>query len=91
MEDNPSTEPVTSERKVTFSIKDESDNGIGGATVKIGSTSKTTGSAGGCSFDNITDGKVTVTVSADGYTTKTETITVSESNTTFTITLTESS
>ena len=51
----------------------------------------TTGSAGGCSLTEIADGEQSVTVTAEGYTTKTETITVSENNTSFTISLTASS
>ena len=76
--------PVT--RKITFTINDGTD-AIEGATVTIDGTSKTTGSAGGCSFDGIADGSVSVTVSATGFTTKTETITVSENDTSFTISL----
>ena len=48
---------------------------------------KTTGSAGGCSFTDIQDGTVSVEVSCEGYVTKTEEITVSSENTTFTISL----
>ena len=73
-------------RNINFVINDGTD-GIQGATVTIGETSGTTGSAGGCTLNSITDGGHEVTVTADGYTTKTETITVSESNTTFTISL----
>ena len=54
-------------------------------------TTKTTGSAGGCTFNDIEEGNVSVTVSAEGYTTKTESITVDETHTSFTISLTTSS
>ena len=82
--------PETTKRKITFTINDGT-TAIENATVKIGTTTKTTGSAGGCSFDDIEDGTVSVEVSAEGYTTKTEEITVSESNTSFTISLTATS
>ena len=88
MENNSPVESVNS-RKITFSINDGTD-AISGASVNIGETTKTTGSAGGCSFDDITDGEISVTVSAEGFTTKTETITVSENSTSFTISLTAS-
>ena len=77
--------PVT--RNINFVINDGTD-GIQGATVSIGDITGTTGSQGGCTLQNVSDGEHSVTVSADGYTSKTETITVSESDTTFTISLT---
>ncbi|MBQ9025577.1 MAG: PEGA domain-containing protein [Methanobrevibacter sp.] len=55
--------------------------------MKIGETTKTTGSAGGCSFTGIKEGTVSVEISKDGYTTKTEEITVDETHTSFTISL----
>lgn len=61
---------------------------MSGASVVIDDITKTTGSQGGCTFNDITDGEHTVTVTKTGYVTKTETITVSEDNTTFTITVT---
>ncbi|MGN0176644.1 MAG: carboxypeptidase-like regulatory domain-containing protein [Methanobrevibacter sp.] len=76
--------PVT--RNVSISVNDGS-NPVSGASVKIGSDTKTTGSAGGCSF-KLADGDYQVTVSADGFTTKTESITVSSEATSFTISLT---
>ena len=86
--DAPTPTPTT--RTISFTIKSDETTPIEGATVKIGSTTKTTGSAGGCSFNNIADGNVSVEVSADGFVDKTETITVSKDNTSFTITLTAS-
>lgn len=73
-------------RNISFTINDGT-NPIEGATVAIGSISGTTGSAGGCTLQNVADGEQTVTISKDGFTTKTETITVSSSNTSFTISL----
>ena len=81
--------PEITTRTINFVINDGTDP-INQATVTIGETTKTTGSQGGCSFNDIEDGSVEVEVSADGYVTKTETIVVSEENTTFTISLTAS-
>ena len=80
----PTPEPVT--RTISFTVNDGT-NPIDGASVVIDGVTKTTGSAGGCTFNEIEDGSVSVEVSATGYTTKTETITVSEDNTAFTISL----
>lgn len=74
-------------RNISVNVTD-GETGVSGASVVIGDVSKTTGSAGGCTFNDITDGEHTVTVTKEGYVTKTETITVSEDNTTFTITVT---
>ena len=76
--------PVT--RTLSFTINDGTD-AIEGATVKIGSTTKTTGSAGGCTFSEMADDTYSVEVSATGYTTKTESITSDETHTSFTISL----
>lgn len=86
--EEPVVEPETpTTRNISFVIND-GETPIQGATVTIDGTSKTTGSAGGCSFNDIADGEVTVEVSADSYTSKTETITVGENDTAFEITLT---
>ena len=63
---------------------------VEGATVAIGDVTGTTGSAGGCSLQNIPDGEQIVTVTKEGYTDYTGTITVSENNTSFTVSLTAS-
>lgn len=84
-DDNTSVEEETTQ-DISFTINDGTD-AINGATVTIGETSKTTGSAGGCSFTGIAEGSVSVEVSATGYVTKTETITVDEEHTSFTISL----
>jgi propanediol dehydratase large subunit len=78
--------PETTTRDISFTINDGTDP-IQSASVVIGSTTKTTGSAGGCSFTGIEEGSVSVTVSKEGYTTKTETITVDSTHTSFTISL----
>ena len=77
---------MTDTQDISFTINDGTDP-IQGATVKIGSETKTTGSAGGCSFTAIEEGTVSVEVSKDGYTTKTESITVDSTHTSFTISL----
>ena len=64
-------EPATpATQNISFTINDGT-NPIEGASVVIDETTKTTGSAGGCSFNDIAEGSVSVTVSADGYTSKT--------------------
>lgn len=78
------TVPVT--RNISFTINDGT-NPIEGASVKIGTKIKTTGSAGGCTFNDIEEGTVSVEVSKEGYTTKTESITIDETHTSFTISL----
>lgn len=77
--------PIT--RNISFTINDGTDP-IEGASVIIDGTNKTTGSAGGCSFNDIAEGTVSVEISKEGFVTKTEEITVSEENTSFTISLT---
>lgn len=84
MADGEENTPTT--QNINFTINDGT-NAIEGATVKIGSETKTTGSAGGCSFTGVAEGTVSVEVSKDGYTTKTESITVDSTHTTFTISL----
>ena len=78
------TTPET--RDIAISVNDGTDP-IEGATVTIGSKTGTTSSDGGCTIKDVTDGTISVTVSATGFTTKTETITVSEDDTSFTISL----
>ena len=73
-------------RNVSVTVQDSNEDAISGATVVIGETSKTTGSAGGCSF-TLTDGAYEITVSKEDYTTKTEDISVAYDNTSITITL----
>ena len=73
-------------RTLSFTINDGT-NAIDGASVTIDSTTKTTGSAGGCTFTDMADGTYSVEVSKEGYTTKTESITSDETHTSFTISL----
>ena len=81
-----SSETPATIRTLSFTINDGTD-AIEGATVKIGSTTKTTGSAGGCTFTEMADDTYSVEVSKEGYTTKTESITSDETHTSFTISL----
>ena len=82
-------QPTT--RDLSFTINDGT-NAIEGATVKIGTKTGTTGSAGGCTISGVEEGtNISVEVSKEGYTTKTETITVDETHTSFTISLTAAS
>lgn len=75
-------------RTVSITVKDSSDDSaIQGATVTIGETSKTTGSAGGCSF-TLKDGEYEAEISATGYTTATEDISVAYDSTSATVELT---
>lgn len=80
-------EPIEETRNISFTILNKKDNTpINGASVTINDTTKTTGSAGGCTFKNINDGKINVTITKGEYT-QNETITVSEESTSFTIQL----
>lgn len=82
----PEEETTPTTQDISFTINDGTDP-IQGASVVIGSETKTTGSIGGCSFTGIEEGTVSVEVSKEGYTTKTESITVDSEHTTFTISL----
>ena len=73
-------------RDISVTINDGTDP-IEGATVTVGSKTGTTGSAGGCTIKDVTEGTVSVEVSATGYVTKTETVTVDSTHTSFTISL----
>lgn len=84
--DNSNSEQQTS-RNVSITVNDGTD-AVNGATVSIGETSATTGSAGGCTLQNITDGEHTISVTAEGFEEYSNTITVSEENNSFTISLT---
>ena len=84
MADGEENTPTT--RDISFTINDGTDP-IEGASVKIGSETKTTGSVGGCTFTGVEEGTVSVEVSKTGYTTKTESISVDSTHTSFTISL----
>ena len=82
----PNTEVNPETRNINFIINDGT-SAVQGASVSIGDITGTTGSQGGCTLQNVSDGEHSVTVTADGFISKTETITVSESDTSFTISL----
>lgn len=84
--DDNEVEEVTT-RTLNFTVND-GNSPVENATVAIGDVTSTTGSAGGCSLQNISDGEHTVTVTKEGYENYTGTITVSENNTSFTVSLT---
>ena len=87
-DETPEPEPeVPATYDIGVTINDGTDP-VQGASVVIGETSKTTGSAGGCSFTGLEAGEYSVTVTADGYTEATETITVAADSLSFTISLT---
>lgn len=79
----------TPKRSISFTINDGT-TAIQGAEVILDGDSenkKTTGSAGGCSFNDVKDGTHSVTVAASGFEDSTESITVSEESNSFTISL----
>ena len=78
--------PEIEQYSVHFDVTD-GENGIGGATVTINGVSKNTGSAGGCNFNNIKGGTVTVEVTKTGYVSKSESISIDNEHTSFTIVL----
>ena len=83
-EPTPDETPVT--RNISFSVIDGTSP-VQGATVTIGEKHNNTGSAGGCTLQEIAEGEQTVTVNAAGFEDYTGTITVTEENTAFTITI----
>ena len=72
---------------ITITVDDGTD-AIEGASVKIGSTTKTTNSSGECTFTGMTYQDYSAEVSAEGYTTKTETVQFRSNHKSFTISLT---
>lgn len=74
----PVTEETPETTNVSISIQDENDEPISGATVSIGTVSSVTGSAGGCTLQNVPVGTRTITVTADNYETLTESVIISD-------------
>ena len=69
---------------IHFTVVDEQEQPIQNATVELDGVSRITGSAGGCNFQNISEGEHNLNISADGYTPITdEIIGVDEGNTEF--------
>ena len=75
-------------RDISITVQDNSDDPVQGASVVLGETSKTTGSAGGCTINGVSDGTHEITVTKTGFEDYTAEITVDTGNTSFTITLT---
>lgn len=71
---------------ITITVDDGTD-AIEGASVKIGSTTKTTNSSGECTFTGMTYQDYSAEVSAEGYTTKTETLQFRSNHKSFTVSL----
>ena len=82
-----SSEGEPSKYDLRIVVNDGSD-AVEGATVSIGTITGTTGSAGGCTLSQVTEGSQNINVVADGYEAYQETITVDSSHTEFTISLT---
>ena len=82
--------PVTKENlqipkyNVSFKIQD-GETAIQGAVITLDGKSKTTGSAGGCTFTDIEEGLYEITVEATGYETQTGNIRIDEDHTSITI------
>ena len=79
-------EPVDT---ITIAVDDGEDtpSPIEGATVTIGSVTKTTDSSGECTFPDMTYQDYSAEISATGYVTKTETIAFRSNHKSFTISL----
>lgn len=72
---------------VHMTVVDEQKQPIQGATVELDGDTRTTGSAGGCNFQNISEGKHTLIASKTGYSTVKKDINVDGSQLDFLITL----
>lgn len=83
---NSQVNPETVNLSVT--VTDGTDP-VEGVTVSIGNISSTTGSAGGCTLQNVPEGSRTITATATGYENYSDTIEVSSQNNEITIVLTE--
>lgn len=87
--ENPVTTNATG--KVSVSVKNNSGNGVSSATVVLSNDelefSGTTGSAGGCTINNVPVGTYTVETTADDYEDGLDNITVVEGNNNLNITL----
>ena len=74
---------------ITITVDDGTD-AVEGASVTIGSTTKTTDANGECTFPDMTYGDYSAEVSKEGYTTKTESIGFRSNHKSFTVSLTAS-
>ena len=74
---------------ITITVDDgeETPTAIEGATVTIGTVTKTTDSSGECTFPDMTFQDYSAEISATGYSTKTETIAFRSNHKSFTVSL----
>ena len=84
-QDSTSQTPET--RDISINVTDGT-NPVQGASVVIGDVTKTTGSAGGCTFNGLTEGEHDISVVCDGFADFASTIIIAEENNNFEITLT---
>lgn len=77
---------------LTITVDDGADPAVAieGASVVIGETTKTTNASGEVEFNGLPYEDVSVTISADGYTTATETLQFRSNHKSFTVSLTAS-
>ena len=75
---------------LTITVDDGADPAVAieGASVVIGETTKTTNASGEVEFNGLPYEDVSVTISADGYTTATETLQFRSNHKSFTVSLT---
>lgn len=86
------TVTMTAVGTLTITVTDSEDepSPIEGASVVIGSTTKTTDSTGKAEFPNLTYEDKSATITAEGYTEKTETLAFRSNHKSFTVNLTAS-
>lgn len=76
--------------EINITVKDEDEAPLQGVSVKLGDEeAHTTGSAGGCKYENITEGTYTVTATLEGYDSYEEEINFTVESASLNITLTE--
>ena len=91
----PDIEEIPEKRNISVNITDGTDP-VSGASVVLTKNnetiaSSTTGSAGGCTLNNVEDGSYTITVTKDGFVDYTDTVVTSSDNASLTIELTATS
>lgn len=88
-DDSPTRQVNPETVNIRVCVTDENDDSVARANVSIDEITSTTGSAGGCTLQNVPIGSQTITVTAEGFEDYTETIEVTLEKTEFEITLTE--
>lgn len=79
--------PVVNNRNISVNVTD-GEKAVASAKVLIDGKTKVTGSAGGCTFNGVSDGEHSVIIKADGFNDYTGIINVSESVSSFSFVLT---